>query len=1142
MRLSPNAVSGTKRLFAALALAVLPAACARAATEPGVLRPEVLLNSGCRIERGVIRLFDKIATQQGSGPIVLEAESGARLFFQEDVFARKAGDTTFLQIKRSGSEYTPQTDDPGASGGGYVDYLSSGVYPFAVRTEADFTVWARHWVPVKGGWNYSQQVDTYLKAQVDLTPVIPEAKTWFWVRGQTRRLAPGTHTLVVSDLHNGKRLDQIILSPDPDFIPPAAGLPASPEETVEEGTVLFRPLAPAGFASWEAFRADIAPGSGRVEFAGSFDDGKTWRNMVPGSQIGGPDSGPALTLKATLRRMEGVSPVVRGITVGFYPDESAILSLVSGTTRMNFSRQTGTLTGLQNTKTGTWLIPQGTRSEAFRVRLKAPGKPDVVQLTAADAALLSLDTPGEGQLAAAWGLLDNRVRIVFRVEAEPRTGLFVWRVGVENDHPELDVIEVAAPILPPVRVGGADAVNTLAWPYAAGEFIREPALRGDLGVKYIDHAGFPWLDLYSDGGEGFYAGMHDPQLIGTEITCKPGSDELTARFAFSKAHRVKAGGGRIDYRYVLAAHTGDWHWAADTYRTFFRSLYPINRYTRWLREADAWMAGRAAGCGMRVPHGGGGIRREASYDELDWDFQNAAFHGLSYVQGWGSVGDGACPTYYQPRLEMGGEEKFTERLKNWRSAGGSIGYYFHGNALGAYYLLSPRYFGHPWTDYPADALPPDWDWYARNRHCPDETFAPDREALTRAAAAFQEHFDSGKPMTGSMAEWSVDSYAPIRWAGGGFGDHLIRWVGKYVGEYGCNTAYLDTFSFYNASPDFNPRLGNHGENDQAALKYRFLDEYFGKMTALDPTFVSLTEGVSDVFGTRLYFLLSGFDRSPNILRYMLPDQIYFLGNANGLWSESLSRRSLSRSFVFGMKLDLIADTMPLFPHSWYLLKLRQRVGPFLNYAAFRDDAGVQVGAPGVLAFAHEVGAESAAFTGETGARAWTVTVWNENGARGPLVLRPPAGFRPARAFLCALYRDPVPLPFELRDGVIALDLPAAETAALVFVERAAGPLAWTAVPVQTGPGTVEVAVFNFHDEPLSLRFEEISGRTRFADLPGSRVAEPGRITIVPLTDATPSEEFKTATLRISAPDYSRDVIISLGRTDGVIPPVPADAR
>lgn len=1141
MHCPSNPITGMQRWFAGVAIACLAAACARAESEPGVLRPEVLLNSGCRIERGVIRLFDKIATQQGSGPIVLEAESGARLFFQEDVFARKAGDTTFLQIKRSGSEYTPQSDDPQASGEGYVDYLSSGVYPFAVRVEGEYTVWARHWVPVKGSWNYSHQLDAYPKAEVDLTPAIPAGKTWFWVRGQTRRLAPGTHTFVVADLHNGKRLDQVILSPDPDFVPPAAGLPASPAETVEEGSVLFRPVAPAGFARWGTFRFEIEPGKGRVEFAGSFDGGKTWRPMVSGDPITSGTE-PALTLKATLRLVDGVGPVVRDVAVAFVPDEQSLVSLVSGTTRLDFSRATGCLTGLRNTKTGTWLITQGTRSEAFRVRLKAPGKPDIVEFTSADAALISFDQSGAGPMTATWGLLDNRVRIVCRVEAEPESGLFAWRVGVENDHPELDVIEVTAPILPPMRVGGADTANTLAWPNAAGEIIREPALRGDLLVKYIDHAGFPWLDLHSDGGEGFYAGMHDPQLIGTEIACKPGNDELTVRFSFRKAHRVRAGGGRIEYRYVLAAHEGDWHWAADTYRAFFRSLYPINRYTRWLREADAWMAGRAAGCGMRVPHDGGGIRREATYAELDWDFQNASFHGLSYVQGWGSLGDGACPTYYQPRLEMGGEKRFAEKLKQWRAAGGSIGYYFHGNALGAYYVLSPRYFGHPWADYPADARPPDWDWYLRNIHCPDETFAPNREALARAAAAFQEHFDSGKKMTGSMAEWSVDSYAPIRWTGGEFGDHLMKWIGKYVGEYGCNTAYLDTFSFFNAAPDFNPRLGNHGENDQAALKARFLESYFARMTALDPTFVSLTEGVADVFGSRLFFMLSGFDRTPNLMRYMLPDQIYFLGNANGLWSESLSRRSLSRSFVFGMKFDLVADTMPLFPHSWHLLKLRQRVSPFLNYAAFKDNVGVRAGAPGVLAYAHEVGEESAAFTGETGARAWTVTVWNEDRKAGPLVLRPPAGFRPARAFLCRLYRDPIPLPFELRDGEIALELPRAETAALVFVERAAGPLAWTAVPVQTGPGTVEVSIFNFSGEPISLSFREISGRTRFTDLPESVPAEPGEMTIVRLTDAAPSEAFKTATLRISAPDYSRDLMISLGRTDGVIPPIPADAE
>ena len=1130
-----------------LRLDCIGAACLFAATlspaaETSFMRPGILLNSGCQNVKGTIRLFDRIATQQGSGPIVLEAESAAHLFFQEDVFARKSGDTTILQIKRSGSEYTPQTDDPDASGGGYVDYLSNGVYPFAVQVEAEYTVWARHWVPVKGGWNYTQQLDSCPKVDVDLTPLIPEAKTWFWVRGQTRKLSRGTHTLVVAELLNGKRLDKIILSSDPNYIPSGAGGSASPDALVEEGTVLFQPISPIGLARWETFTTDCEAGKGRVDFSGSFDNGTTWHPLTPGQPLQPLAPGTALSLKATLRRVDGESPVIRNVAASFTVDEKAFLTLTAGETRVYLSIETGALIGLRNTKTGTWIVPPGTRVESFRMRLKTPKVRESILLTSSDANLLSISQPDAHRITAVWGLLDNRVRITCNLEADQVAGLIAWHVGVQNDHPELDVLELTAPILPPLRIGSAENVNTLAWPYTAGEFIREPALRGDLNVKYIDHAGFPWLDLYSDGGEGLYAGMHDPQLIGTEIVCRPGNDQLTSSFSFNKMHRVKAGGGRIEYRYVLAAHSGDWHWAANTYRTYFRSQYPINHYTRWLRESDAWIAGRAAGCGKRVPHDGGGILRTAQYDDLEWDFQNASFYGLSYIQGWGSTGDGACPTYYQPRLEMGGEDRFAAQIRRWRKAGGNIGYYFHGNSLGAYYILSPLYYGRPWTDYPAESRPPDWDWYLRNVFCPDEDFAPDREALARAAGKFNEHFASAKPLTGSMVEWSVDSYPSMNWTSGEFGDCLMKWIGKYVRDYGCNTAYLDTFAFFNTMPDFNPRLGHHGENDQAALKDRFLDGYFEKMRALDPEFVSLTEGVSDVFGSRLYFLLSGFDRNPNIMRYMLPDQIFFLGNANGLWSESLSRRSLSRSFVFGMKFDLIVDTMPLFPHSWHLLKLRQRISPFLNYAAFKDTEGVRVSAPDVMAFSHVTGDESAAFAGETGSKTMTVTIWNENRTAGTLEIRPPAGFQPARAFLCSLYRDPVPLPFQILDGKITLALPEADTAALLFVERVAGPLAWTAVPIQTGTGTVEVAIFNFHNEPLQLTLKEISGRTKFADAPETVTVAPGQMTHVQLRDAKPSDVFKTATLRISAPDYSRDILISLGRTDGVIPPIPADAE
>ena len=120
------------------------------------------------------------------------------------------------------------------------------------------------------------------------------------------------------------------------------------------------------------------------------------------------------------------------------------------------------------------------------------------------------------------------------------------------------------------------------------------------------------------------------------------------------------------------------------------------------------------------------------------------------------------------------------------------------------------------------------------------------------------------------------------------------------------------------------------------------------MRSYEPDFCALTEGVADVFGTNLYFLLSGFARNPNIFRYTLPDQIFFQGSCNALWSRPLTRKSITQSFMVGNRFDLVG----IYGHTYYMLLLRQQVSPFLNYAAFNDTVGIDSSDPDILIYNH----------------------------------------------------------------------------------------------------------------------------------------------------------------------------------------------
>jgi len=79
--------------------------------------------NGCYVDKGTVLLHKELPSQTGSENLVIACARPLRIFFQEDVFARKAGarSEALVQIKKDASEYAPQHDDPEAKSG-YIDY------------------------------------------------------------------------------------------------------------------------------------------------------------------------------------------------------------------------------------------------------------------------------------------------------------------------------------------------------------------------------------------------------------------------------------------------------------------------------------------------------------------------------------------------------------------------------------------------------------------------------------------------------------------------------------------------------------------------------------------------------------------------------------------------------------------------------------------------------------------------------------------------------------------------------------------------------------------------------------------------------------------------------------------------------------
>jgi hypothetical protein len=1089
---------------------------------------EVASNGGCLIERGEFRLFDRIVTQSGGKPLVLEAEDALRLFFQADVFARRAGDD-MLQIKQPASEYKAQTDDPEASGGGYVDYCQDGRLVFNLVTPGRYTIWARHWIPREATWNYNMKFDD--QDEMDLAvsggegiPSKP-AKQWYWVRGGEVDLQGGTHELRIKNLNNGKRLDKIILSPDPKFVPEGASLAASPFAVPNSGSVTFRPVAPAAFRSWNRVEIERLQ-EGAVTFDASVDGGKTWNVLPADLSLSGlalpAGEPPPLTLRMTLAREGGAGPRLRAPAVSYAFDPEQWVVLRDDQLELFLSRKNGSLSGIRHRKSGRAFSPVGANRDLFELLVKEPGKPERKWITMREATLRTLRQNGNTAVLE-WDLPESmQVRMEIRL---PGNGRAEWDVTVVNGNERLDVMEVNAPKIGGLRIADNAEDDTLIWPFSSGEFIPFPASRGEMTIAYLDHGGFPFIDLYTPD-MGFYFAVQDPFLTATLLTSKAAADQQSIEVSATRRQSIRPGTEQT-YRFALAVHDGDWHAGAKIYRDFFYRHYPVNTYTPVLRDTDAWVVGGAVGHNNQNP----------TYQGILGDYLRAAWWGTLHMQGWGSIANGACPTYYMPRLELGGEEDFAKTVQTWRKAGGSTGYYFHGNSITPYFTLTDRYFKRPWSDYPAKLRPRDWKWIERNLFYGSEDWKPPREEWLAKTKALDAKRRAGEPVD-LQAEENATGYVPMTWSNEALGDYLLQWIDRYVRLYHNNTAYLDTFAFYGENADYNPYEKLHGETARSmANRMAFLDRLFTQMRKHEPSFVALCEGVGDVFGSRLFYLLSGFAKDGNILRYTLPDQIYFQGQCNGLWTPEMAWHSTSSAYLMGNRFD----NMHGFPAIFHLTRLRQRVSPFINHAVFDDTIGLTV-PDGVRAFAHVLSPDTAKLVPNDGSRTVALTFLNETGGSGEATYRLPEGFTLRRAFLVEMYGDPAPLAYTLEDGVVRFAASKAAASAVVLIDQVVGSEQWTALTQPLDRETIGVDLFNFSDREMTfvVAARYPTEAPTWQDRQEIRLA-PGGVSRVLLKDSAPGDVGRLVPIEVTDGEGLSKPLISLfGKSaNGGMPPAGA---
>lgn len=1065
--------------------------------------------NGTIIEHGEITIRKEMAMQKDNEAVVIEAEKADTIFFQADVFARKAGSTgiDLQQIKRSASEYTPQTDIPDASNGKYIDFCQQATWQFSIKHAGAYRVWFRTQVPFVANWGHYIIVDDLRPNYVDVGTGIREPKTWKWLCGIECYMKEGIHQVMIRDFLNGKRMDQVMIAPASYRPENGDAAPATPMTSFSEGSVVFNEATPYGLKKWLRLDTQELPG---VEWFASDDGGKNYSPVKPGDNLEAFGAKP-LTMKATLKTVNGEFPHFPSPALSYDYDRNAFNILQTQGGQWFFAKENGRLSGIVSTTTGHEIQPVGLSLPMFTVFFKEPGKEERVKMTEDDAKFISAKLADRGKkLTEIWHFDKFDTDLILTLKADG--DLLQWNACIDNRGEQYDVIEMMLPRLGSLKVGAKAADDTLAWPFSAGEFIKSPALKGTQKVAYPDHAGMGYTDLYTDK-DGIFLGITDSFTVTSEIICDAAPDMSAVDLSITKKHRI-AKGTKREYLFTTAVHAGDWHSGAKIYRDWFYKTHPRNAYRPWLRNIDGWQFGSSIGDTGRA-------MASKDYTVFRNDMIAAGHLNLDYIQSWGATFNGACPAYYLPRKEKGGEEMFAAMMKEWRDMGGKVGNYYFANGLAIYYLLSEKYFATPWSEYPEDDRPPSYDWFVKNRSYSDASGAqtPMDDIMKTIRQLNQDHAE-GKILGGQAEEClaPLGGHLPMNWSNGEYPAFLYKWIDRYVSKYNCNTAYLDTFAFSNAQPDYNPYLGMNGEGDKPMHKVAFLKKLMKDMRAKEPDFCSLTEGVGDVFGAEgLYFLLSGFAKQPAMYRYTLPDHIFFQGGCNGLWDQPKMEESTRQAFLHGNRFDLVR----IFPKVYHILKLKQSIAPFMNQSRFDDTTGVTVSSEYIDCFAHVCDKESDWYIANNGTRSVTLTMSNPTGIDGRISYKLPKGFKLNAAILCDFDKNPQKIDLQPMDGVVSFDAPKGFVSALVLIDQVKKDHSWTAYAEQVSDDTVVVRLFNFMPAKATLTVN-LFGTSREIELaPYSGIAEDF------LREGN-NDKPELVKLSVSGTGITRNSIISIG--------------
>lgn len=985
--------------FAAIAAFVPSVAGCAAEGRTKVFTPAQMELVACRCQEGEIVLDEWF--EQGDDPnIAMEAEAAFHLASE------------------------PPLDDPQCSGGRCLVRVDRAEYFVYVKTQGTYVRWSRAFFPQGGGWLHAESMDDGPEIST-LDCDGSKAGAWVWVKGPTYDLQPGLHRLWLHNWHGGAKIDKVVLSAKPGYQPQDLGPPSLRRSAAREGYASTPSVAVIGLAEPPRIALKVGGEAEAVTAryrlnGGPFLPAPT--NGVLADVQPAPGRVSFLQVQVHLKR-----PAARlqEISLGYVEDRSRLATLRSRAVMLQLSKTTGGIVALRNLVTQTELIGAPSDTPPFRLRHRLDtGKLEDVPLD--DCRLTDMRVGPDSRSAQAHYAVHAGITLDVAVVVDDRQA--TWQAKITNRSP-LDIVEVVFPVLRGVRVGESGEDDLMIEPNWQGGIETARACRHRAKIPYPTGGGMAWLDLYQRDerqAQGFYFASLDPTLLGTFLQADPSQDQASLDFSITRLAHVRSGETWESPISVTGLHAGDWHAAADAYRTWVQSWMKRPNPPEWVREVDGWYGLAVSADTNRI-----------AFDQLPSYCEKMREAGLDYIQVWGQMTGGTnCDSLPYPNPVLGDIRSFKAAIREVQRWGGHITFYVSSQFWKEGYGDQEMLGSTPRKMIPAGV--PIWDW---------------KEWRDYAIRAYDGAFSGDTPLSPEDEKrygthWRRTILCPFTEAWSK--RHLRYWcVDQYGFEYGANGIYLDETSAASERYCF---AGNHGHPHHGIWGMSLaatMRDMVSHGREKDPSFTVAMEGCSDAIGQFADMNLispasareQGFwgkDRrfAPEVFHYTFPDYILFNGFANGSYGKITPEQILLAVHLLGNRYDVFdAKCRP------YVL-LRHKTKQFLYRARFMDNLGLRVSdsAGGVNAKVNLLRDEQNELK--------LINIINPAEQKDVTVAVDCSDIGGARAaYFYALDGGEGPLPVRRQGGLAQFTAPTAKASTVLLVRRAAplvhGPVAET---------------------------------------------------------------------------------------------------